>query len=218
MAKSRNAPISATRRAAILRRGRNENAQSVIEFALMSMILLLILAGVVDFSRFMYYQTAVDNATRDGLVLVMEPCPDRDVCTHYKATSDDFALQAARCSGQPYLNLQPVVSCTQCITSTCTTGSPCTDTSAGTGCLATHPDVCVQRGATVTAAHASSCSSLYPSTITSASIGQAVVVNIGYDFEPVTPLLKPFFPQKTCFPSDTTVHTLCGTLAGRVFS
>ena len=40
----------------------DEGAQSVVEFALLAMVLLIIFAGVVDFSRFMYFQTAVDNA------------------------------------------------------------------------------------------------------------------------------------------------------------
>lgn len=176
-----------------------ERAQGVIEFALMSMILLLLFAGVVDFSRFMYYQTTITNAARVGAEAAINPCTSRFVCGRKQLTSDDFVLQAASCESSSYVTLQPAISCTACITNLCSSGTPCSTT-----CTPCTQDICVTRS---------------PSgQITD---GQQVLVSVGYNFQPVTPIIGQIIGQfahpQPCWSGDSTTHTLCATAVGRVF-
>jgi len=51
-----------------------ENAQGVIEFALMLTVLMLLFLGTVEFSRFLYYDNAIRNAARVGVETGMKHC------------------------------------------------------------------------------------------------------------------------------------------------
>jgi hypothetical protein len=97
---------------------RGEGAQGVIEFALIITALLLVFLGTVDFSRFLYYQTAIDNAVRVGAESTINHCYSHSACgSSATATTADDALWSTYCEAKAYITLLP--SYTQA-----TTGAP----------------------------------------------------------------------------------------------
>ena len=175
---------------------REERAQGVLEFALISMVLLLIFAGTVDFSRVLYYQTAINNAARVGTEVAITPCSNSFTCGRDLLATDDFVMQAATCATGPTVTLSPQISCTNCITS----GTTCTNGPCSTTCTNCAQDVCVVRS---------------PSG--SPADQQQVTVDVGYNFVPVAPIINQFFTRKACYSGDTTAHTICAQAVGRVF-
>ncbi len=56
---------------------RGSRGQSAVEFALVAPLLFLLIFGIVDFGRAMFYQNEVTNATREGAriaILASNPC------------------------------------------------------------------------------------------------------------------------------------------------
>jgi hypothetical protein len=176
---------------------RDERAQGLIEFALISTALLLLFAGTVDFSRFMYYSTAINSAARVGASLGTNACLTPELCGRTVLPTDSYVMQAASCEAKPYVSLQPQISCDTCITSTCTT--PCDPSSCPSPCAA--EDICVQRS--------------LPSG--APADGQTVIVTVGYHFDFISPILGQFFPNVACFTGDTRTHNICAHATGIVF-
>ncbi|MGH2447238.1 MAG: TadE/TadG family type IV pilus assembly protein [Chloroflexota bacterium] len=189
-------------------RGR-QAGQGVIEFALLITLLLLVLLGTVDFSRFLYYQTALASAARVAAETAQSPCPAASACGNSESPATyDFVLQSASCEGGSALNLQPVIPCTP-VTST---SSPCTST-----CSPCTGDVCVQ----VCTSDTSCTTSPYApggGPYNEPSSPESIKVTVGYNFQPITPLINDFFPQRQCFSGAGTEnpHTLCATSVGRL--
>jgi Flp pilus assembly protein TadG len=171
---------------------RDEEAQGVIEFAIIATALLLMFLGTVDFSRFMYYNTAISSAARVGASLGTNACLTPDLCGRSYVPSDDYIMQAASCEAKPFVTLQPQIDCNTCIKAACTAPS------AVTACAG--EDICVQRTPAGAAAR-----------------GQTVVVTVGYHFNFVSPIIGQFFPNKLCFTGDTLAHNLCSHSTGIVF-
>lgn len=201
--------VSAWRRQAraVARRGNDESAQGVVEFAFLIVVLMLMFLGVVDFSRFMYYDTAIRNAARVGAEVAGNYCNIPGCGSQTSPTTDDYVMQATYCeaaqaelaTGVSSVKLLPAVDCTPCTTSTC---DPCSSTSPYLGaCTPCQQDICINPTGTRTA-------------------GQSVTVDVGYNFTPLSFYMQPFFPTKTCFPSGSTesTHTLCAEAVGRVAS
>jgi TadE-like protein len=183
---------------------RDENAQGLIEFAILGTMLMLLFLGTVDFARFMYYTTAIASSARVGAEVGINPCPMRDVCGHtiqYQSQINDFVMQAATCEDTPYVSLRPSISCTACLTATCAGDTPCATT-----CTPCTQDVCVER-------FDSSGNSV---AVGSPAKGQSLTVDVGYNFVPITLLINNFFPASACYPGDVTPHTLCAKATGRV--
>lgn len=187
-----------TIRAALRRlRGRalDESAQGLIEFALVGTMLCFMFLGTVDFGRFLYYQTALVSTARVGAEAAINHCPfSSSSCANTTTvTSDALVLWEASCEAIPYASLQPQFA--SCTAGTAGTWTPiCASTCSN--CTA---DLCVT-----------------PST---RSTGTQVTVSVGYRFQPITPLMQVFFPDKSCFTGDSTStnhHTLCATSTGRV--
>jgi Flp pilus assembly protein TadG len=195
-----------TRRAACtVRCANDESAQGVVEFAILIVALMLMFLGVVDFSRFMYYDTAIRNAARVGAEVAGNYCNVPGCGSQSTATSDDYVMQATYCeatqaqvaSGIAAISLQPAVDCTPCTTSSC---DPCSSTSPYLGaCTPCQKDICINPTGT-------------------RSSGSSVTVYVGYNFQPLSFYMQPFFPSRTCFPSGSTenTHTLCAEAVGRV--
>src|SRR5579872_6827705 len=76
----------------IRRRVRDENAQGLVEFAIVAMVLLLLFLGAVDYGRFLYYRAANQSAARVGAETASNHCPvSGSTCgTTTTATSDAF--------------------------------------------------------------------------------------------------------------------------------
>jgi hypothetical protein len=87
---------------------KGEGAQGVIEFALIITALLLVFLGTVDFSRFLYYDTAVRNAARVGAEAAINHCFNDTTCdSSATAASNDFVLWSVFCEAEPFDILLP---------------------------------------------------------------------------------------------------------------
>ena len=179
---------------------RSEGAQGLIEFALISPLLLLLFLGVVDFSRFMYYDNAIRSAARTGAEVASNHCFYPYNCAESSAAAtDDYVMQAVACEARPYVYLNPQPStCSPCLSNSCT--SPYASDPCSPSCS---QDVYIDP------AYAPG------SSVTDAS-GADVTVSVGYDFRPITPIIGKFFSTQSCYPGDTGTHTLCATFVGRV--
>lgn len=168
---------------------RDDGGQAVVEFALLITVLFFIFLGVVDFARFMYDETALQNSVRQGVEMAMNHCPNPGNCgLSSTPTSSSIVLWATSCESQGVLNLQP--SFTSCSPGT---GPAWTPTCAGacSNCVA---DIC------------------------DAVSGNTVTVSAGYTFTPFTPFISTFFPVQSCFSGDASAngHTLCARVTGVV--
>jgi Flp pilus assembly protein TadG len=182
------------------RRGR-ERGHAMLEFAFIAPVVVLIFCGVVDFSRFLYYDQAVVGAARSGTEMAINHCVSHSSCGITDSpVGDDFVVQAVYCSAMPQVQLHPQAStCASCLTVNCSAATPICDTS----CLA---NICVQDICTNPLA-------------ASRTNGVQVSVAVGYSFKPFTPLLSMFFPDKQCWSGDslTNHHTICATSTGAVY-
>src|SRR5947208_3672128 len=89
----------------------NEYAQSLIEFAFIAPILLLIFLGIVDYSRFMYFNQVIVSAARAGGETAINHCAYHATCGMTDTpVGDDFIAQAVYCDAAPDVQLQPQVS------------------------------------------------------------------------------------------------------------
>ncbi len=190
-----------------LRDGANahgEIAQGLIEFAILGSLLITIFLGLVDFSRFLYYDNAIRNASRTGAESAMEYCSSSSNCAQSKTPmTDDVIVQATVCESQQIVTLQPQISASQCAIpcdpGVCANGSGFPST-ATTYCT---QDVCIT-------------GSQSPRVV-----GNDVTVYVGYSFQPISFPMKPFFTTRSCFPAsqiqnESTTHTLCSQATGRV--
>jgi Flp pilus assembly protein TadG len=192
------------------RRLGGEQGQGLLEVALIAPILLLLFLGVVDFSRFLYFQNTVTNASRVGAEMGTSHCPSPYACGIPTTATDDFVMQATVCEASPDVTLSPVIPCTPC-DPTGGTGGVCT-TPCSTACTpcpgsGSTGDVCITRGGLTT-----------PYTGLS-DPPYDIVVTVGYSFQPISPLMQAFFPDKSCWTGDDTSknhHTLCSSATGRV--
>jgi hypothetical protein len=178
-----------------LRRIHDENAQGVIEFALVSTVLMLLFLGTVDYARFLYYDVAITSAARVGAETAINHCPfaSSNCGVTPTAVSDTLVLWTAYCEATPSPKLHPQYN--GCENGTSSTWTP---TCVGT-CTNCAQDVCVS-----------------PSTRSS---GTQVTVSVGYSFEPFTPLMGAFFSDVSCFAGDDTSvnhHTICAKSTGLV--
>lgn len=196
----------------------DEQAQGVVEFALILTVVMMLFLGTVDFARFLYYDTAIQDAARIGVEVASNHCdPGANCGLSTSPMTSDYVMQATVCEAQPYVTLQPQISCAPCSTSPCT--SPC---GGAGGCpAACGQDVCIDPS--------------YPPG-NSASVPQPppdVTVSVGYDFKPISFFLNggqlPFignislFQEHSCYNTssgsdDPTVnhHTICASSTGRI--
>lgn len=174
---------------------RDESAQGVVEFAILISMLFIIFLGTVDFARFLYFQQGITSAARVGAETASNHCAFAStLCAQsFTPISDDLVEWKTYCEATPYAKLQPAyASCTPGTTSSWT------PTCSGT-CSPCAQDICVS-----------------PSTRSS---GTEVTVTVGYSFKPLTLLISPFFPDRSCFTGDSASanhHTICASATGRV--
>ena len=180
--------------------GGRERAQGLIEFAVIAPTIALIFLGVVDYSRFMYFNGAIASAARSGGDAVINHCPYHSTCGMTDTpVGDDFVVQAVYCDAAPHVVLEPhAATCSSCLTTTCNSPTTICDSS----CLANvcYRDICINPlGATRTN-------------------GEDVTVTVGYNWKPITPMIAVFFPDKSCWASDpaSNHHTLCASATGNV--
>lgn len=204
----------------------DERAQGVLEFALISTFLLLLALGIVDFSRFMYYQTAVTDAARVGAEVAIYHCAAPSNCDQNTTPiTDDAVIQAVMCdanqnayTGTLGFQLDPAITSvtpTVCRTPCDGISVPCmvnADQECGNN---GGTDICVVRHA-ATAAGSSTDGCTLASGQSPAN-HQCVEVDVGWDFKPITPLISQFFQTRQCWPGDNGGHDLCASAVGRVY-
>lgn len=191
-----------------------EEAQGLVEFALIISVLMWLFLGTVDFGRFMYYDNAIRSAARVGAEIGNGTCGSSQACGHYTTGTavNGFILQATVCELQPYVSLKPNPGgtfCTAGINTVATGANPCVSggqdicDSTLTYCV---KDVCIVRS--------------NPSG--SPTSGQTVQVIVGYNFVPVTPFIQAIWSNTKCFTPPAVsgaenTHTLCASATGRVY-
>jgi Flp pilus assembly protein TadG len=189
---------------------RDEEAQGLIEFALLLTALSLIFVGVVDYSRFMYYQTSIQSAARVGAETASNNCYRLTGCTNLsQSTINSGIMQATECetSGASRLTWSPSIDCSNQSSDPCanctTTTNWCSSTSLEPG-----GNVCVQR-------FAADCTTTQSTaTVTD---GQCVKITVGYNFHPISLLVGNIFSKHACWTGDTFKHQLCATAVGTVY-
>lgn len=210
------------------RNGHGEEAQAIVEFAIIITILLLFFLGTVDFARFIYYSDAVRSAARVGAEVATNHCPFASYgcgsVDQGTAVPDTYVVWAAYCEASSAVNLNlgqysigaantsPVSTSAYAGQSPCKPGTssswaPTCNAAAGATCASCSTDICVAPA--------------------SRTRGTVVSVSVGYDFRPIMPLMSQFFSTQQCWhtsdspsPSQddptSNGHTLCATSTGQV--
>lgn len=202
---------------------REESGQGLIEMALISMALMFLLLGTVDFSRFLYYNNTIDNAARVGAEVGILRCPGPSNCNTSNSVpvTNDVVIQDTLCSANqdPYSSTMSFkLDSSIAPTNTQCSGTPCDGITVSCAVTASENcgqsggnDVCVTRGS----ATSGTCTS-DPSQNQSPTSGQCVEVIIGWQFKPITPLINQFFHTHACWVGDTATHNVCATATGKV--
>jgi hypothetical protein len=147
----------------------------MVEFALLSPLLFLLIMGTVDFGRLIYTYSAISSAAREGArLLSLRP----------QATSDCLALQRMLAVGQGFpLSVDPHSVAGNSDPNDPNGGPPSPSVPpAGSGLIYIYPAV---------SRYVSAASPQYPNNCdaTSARGQQRVTVMITYHFAPLTPLI-----------------------------
>jgi TadE-like protein len=189
---------------------REEDAQGLIEFAILASAMMLIFLGTVDFSRFLYYDNAIRSAARVSVERAGNHCSPTCGQT---VTTVDFVVQAAVCEANIGLKPAPLQGCFNC---KLTTSNPieCNDPYNPSASTYSPVNPC-----------SLSCSQdvyvspiFVPGTSAAASANTPITVTVGFSFKPITPLINPFFSEVSCYQGDDSTanhHTLCATAVGR---
>ena len=158
---------------AVLCRSRNKRGQALVELALMSLPLFLIILGASDLSRLFYYSTGITNAAREGA----RHGAYFDPTAPGNTFDTDAGVYAAVSAEGAYLSLtepcHPNTVCSGSLTN-CPTYPYASDlyppvASPDTG----YVFICFNN----------------TTTTTTAAVGQPIRVTILYSFVPVAPLL-----------------------------
>lgn len=156
-------------------RRRCGNAQSLVEFALLSPLLVLLIFGAIDVSRVVYTYNAISNATREGARLVsLKPQiqSDCDPLTRMKSVAQGFNLsQDPHSYDSTTVNTDP--------NNSSPPNGPSTP-SAGNGYMYIYPAVATNA--------TGSCSNT-----TNRPTATNVTVQVNYSFTPLTPLVSSIF-------------------------
>lgn len=206
----------------------DEEAQGLIEFALISVVLLYFFLGTVDFGRFLYYDSAIRSAAQMGAEVASNHCAFEayscGTTDSGNVVTDNFIMWSTYCEASPAVNLnlgQYTVGDQSATTSAYAANgsiSPCTANDSSSSWTPT-----CANGATCTPCITDIC--VAPASRAS---GTVVSVMVGYDFQPITPLMATFFSPIQCWQTTDTPapsqsdpssnqHTLCAKAVGQVY-
>src|SRR5579859_5428411 len=174
---------------------RSERSQSMTEFSLIAPILLLVLFGILDFGRGMYYLVTIDQAVNEGArVAIRAPTPpnpdffapnNAQVISAVKSEAPALVINAPTCLNGPIdTSANPAIPAnTGWIYITSPGGAAPSGTPAGP---ANAP------GGQAAAAAVGSCYQVVPAGITPGQVNVPLQVTIKFNFAPVTPLIGQF--------------------------
>lgn len=205
-----------------------EEAQGLIEFALLSVVLLYFFLGTVDFGRFLYYASAIRSSAEVGAELASNHCAYQayscGTTDSGNAVTDNFVVWATYCEAAPAvnLNLGQYTLGQQSVTTPAYVANSSIGPCAPNDASASWTPTCAT-GATCAPCSADIC--VAPATRTS---GVQVSVMVGYDFQPITPFIATFFSPVQCWQSTDSPapsqsdslsnnHTLCAKAVGQVY-
>jgi len=185
----------------------DENAQGLIEFALILTILMILFLGAVDYSRFLYYDQALQSAARVGAETASNHCPyaSSSCGQTLVATSDTYVMWSTYCEAAPYIKATP--SYTSCVAGSYSSWTPTCAHLPCTNCL---NDICVSPP----------CLNDICVSPSDRASGKQVTVAMGWSFKPISFYMSQFFSDTSCFTGDVTTvnhHTICASAVGKVF-
>jgi Flp pilus assembly protein TadG len=173
---------------------KSERSQSATEFALIAPVLLLILFGILDFGRGVYYLVTLDQAVNEGArVAIRAPTPPN---LDYFAPNDLQVIKAVSAEAPALVLTAPANGCVNGpLPTAANPGIP-----ANTGWMyITAPGGKAPSGTPASPANApggqaaapatSSCQQVVPAGITPGQVNVPLQVTINFNFVPVTPLI-----------------------------
>ena len=171
---------------------KSERSQSLTEFSLIAPILLLILFGILDFGRGVYYLITIDQAVNEGArVAIRAPTPpnpdffaptNSQVVAAVKANAPALVLNAPSCINGPInTSSNPGIPAN--------TGWLYITAPAGAAPSGTPASPANAPGGQSAAAAAGSCYQVVPAGITPGQVNVPLQVTIKFNFVPVTPLI-----------------------------
>jgi Flp pilus assembly protein TadG len=184
-----------------VKRARSQRSQALVEFALVSPVLLLLTFGIIDFGRAMYFYVTIAEAAREvGRVAVHTsgdvntstatawvPLPtNADLTSAVETHTPGLVIGTPACMNGPISGTPPVNQAYLYVT-------------APTGAA---PGSANAPGGESAAAAAGSCSATVPAT------GQVqLAVTIQYNYAPVTPLVSSVIGNHLLLTTVATVRT-----------
>jgi len=176
---------------------KSERSQSLTEFSLIAPILLLVLFGILDFGRGVYYLVTIDQAVNEGArVAIRAPTPpnpdffaptNAQVVSAVKAEAPALVLNAPAncCINGPITNVaNPAIPAN--------TGWLYITAPAGAAPSGTPASPANAPGGQTAAAAAGACYQIVPAGITPGQVNVPLQVTIKFNFVPVTPLIGQF--------------------------
>lgn len=173
-------------------RVRRQSAQGLIEFAIISMVLMLMFFGIIDFGRAIYYYITMEQAVNEGLrVAVRAPTPPAP----NGLTADNTKVFNAVTAQATAMTLA---------TPTCTNGPIDSNTPpANVGWVyitqpngtATPPAANAPGGQSPTTPVAAGCATVAPAGF-NGQYNVPLEVTIRYNFVPITPLVGQVFQNQ----------------------
>jgi Flp pilus assembly protein TadG len=172
-----------------------ERSQSATEFALIAPLLLLLLFGILDFGRGVYYLVTLDQAVNEGArVAIRAPTPPNpdffapnndQVYQAVKAEAPALVLNKATCFNGPIdTSSNPAIPAN--------TGWIYVTAPAGAAPSGTPPSPANAPGGQPAAASTGTCQRVVPAGITPGQSNVPLQVTIKFNFVPVTPLIGQF--------------------------
>jgi Flp pilus assembly protein TadG len=174
---------------------RNQRSQSMTEFALVAPVLLLVLFGILDFGRAVYYFITIDQAVNEGArVAIRAPTPPNP---DFYAPSNDQVVTVVKSQAPALLLAKPA-----CMNGLASGSFDASKPAANTGYIyvtapggqapaGTAPSYAPANapGGEPAAAPTGSCARVVPAGITPGQTNVPLQVTIRFNFVPVTPFI-----------------------------
>ena len=168
-------------------RRRRSRGQSMVEFALIAPLMFILLLGLIDLARAVYYYNVISNSAREGAreaILAYNQCQNTAPCSSPPGGSSVVGVRPAMVRAGGGIVAFPTISDTGAASGTAPSCTP----SANNSCVWVF---------VVGSALQSPCTAPGPNDGYSScdfnrskSGGQDVVVEVEYNFVPFTPLMK----------------------------
>jgi hypothetical protein len=173
---------------------RSERSQSLTEFSLIAPILLLVLFGILDFGRGLYYLATIDQAVNEGArVAIRAPTPPNP---DFFAPTNAQVISTVKAEAPALVLNNPGNGCVNGPINTSSnppipanTGWLYITAPGGQAPSGTPASPANAPGGQAAAAAAGSCYQVVPAGITPGQVNVPLQITIKFNFVPVTPLI-----------------------------